>query len=103
MTPSLPLYIPDDSSAESGEAAGRRPLPPLGVPHETVAGISISAFLLGVLLMAGVWLIHTKIGESTAPGLSCEVLEVMEPRNVLCTETLESDWRRYKLQDDINF
>ncbi|XP_043211515.1 transforming growth factor beta receptor type 3-like [Amphibalanus amphitrite] len=45
-----------------GDAAGRRPLPPMGVSHETVAGIGVAAFLLGVLLMGGVWLIHTKIG-----------------------------------------
>lgn len=55
-------YVLCDCAGGGGAATGRRPMLQLGVSPETVAAIGVSAFLLGVALMAGVWLIHTKIG-----------------------------------------
>ncbi|XP_037081827.1 transforming growth factor beta receptor type 3-like [Pollicipes pollicipes] len=55
---------PPEPGPSPARPLDQAPVVRLGVEPETVAGIGVAAFLLGVTLMGGVWLIHSKIGPS---------------------------------------
>ncbi|XP_043230851.1 transforming growth factor beta receptor type 3-like [Amphibalanus amphitrite] len=68
--PSVPSWRPSAAAPDQGSRQGsdppsdQGPLLRPGVEPETVAGIGVAAFVLGVTLMGGVWLIHSRIGPS---------------------------------------
>ncbi|KAF0296417.1 Transforming growth factor beta receptor type 3 [Amphibalanus amphitrite] len=68
--PSVPGWRPSGATPDQGSRQGadppsdQGPLLRPGVEPETVAGIGVAAFVLGVTLMGGVWLIHSRIGPS---------------------------------------